>query len=865
MTDSTPRDDDPQDDALALHCGPFSIDRHRRRMRRQGQPVALGSRAFDLLLALIDGRRASQPAAALRAAVWPDRAVGDNNLRVQMTHLRRLLGEDAIVHRPGRGYQLMLTVRSPAEAPPLAPALGNLPQALWPLIGREAMRARLATLLQPGCRVTLQGPGGVGKTVLALAVSTKAAPTFADGAWWVDLAPLRDAAQLVAAVRAALNLAPSRQASLEGLASELAQRQRLLLLLDNGEHLAVAVNALSDLLLRAAPGMAVLCTSRVALRSAGEQLLPLPPLSLPAPQAASDLDAVRTSEAVAVFEARVRCVDPRFRLNADNAGTVLDICHRLDGHALAITLAAARLPLMGLQALRDSLDQRLRWTQQAAPGSAAPQHLSLQGTLDWTCALLSEAERQLLRRLGVFCGHFSRAAIECVAVAGDPPVPPQALDAALETLLQQGMVVVDGAGLLQAGGGPAVFTMHGSTRLFAQALLQAAGEVVAVRRALLRLLHKVLQRLADDDSPSARLQIQALLPDVQDLVERPPADLLADATALCAAATNAWRRGGQHALLRRLAAPLLGATADAAHAEAQVHLLLMLCLVDYECDAYDAVLAHVDQVLLRVDRQAQAPSHAMALSWRANVMAMRGELQTATGLYRQVLAIERHVGQPRRLADTLSNLGWALQAQQQYDEARRLLHEARSMSTQGGFDWTLMVVHENLAELELGVGDSAAAHPHIEALAVLAQRHPDLCRLCNARALGALVAAHDADLVRSGRCAGQALQLGHQLGSARLQAAACSALALALARAGDLGRARSLVTMARRLRALEAGMAGPLFAPADDEVWRGSEQRLSPADRQTADVRGALLRVDEARAWAVQAAEGQAAPVEPIR
>lgn len=840
-----------------LRVGPYEIDRHARRLCHEGQTVALGSRGFDLLLALVDGRQAAQPAAALLAAVWPDRRVGENNLRVQMSHLRRLLGEGAISHRVGHGYQLLLPVQAEAAPEPAgSPGPGNLPEALWPLMGRDELLPALAARLQPGCRVTLLAPGGAGKTALALAVAQQVAPAFADGVWWVDLAPLRDPAQVAGAVAQALGLPPARKSALEALASALADRPQALLLLDNAEHLVSAVNALCDALLRAAPRVAVLATSRVAIGHAGEALQPVPALSLPPPGAADALAAARSSGAVRLLESRARAIDPRFRLTADNAAALLEICQRLDGHALSLTLAAARLPLLGVQGLRESLDERLRWTQPAVPGSAAPQHLSLQGALDWSHALLPEAQRQLLRRLGAFRGPFALREVQAVAAAGTPPLGAAAAARALESLVAQGLVNMDGGALLQARGDAArhtLYTLHETTRLYAAGLLQASGEADAVRAALAQHVCES-QQLSDASEQAAdRAQAHRMLLDVEHLVEWATSRDAALAASLVEVALRAWRRIGQHSLALRLATPLLDTPHTPLPPARQVALQLQLCLIDFEMDDYAALMARCDVTEALLAQWPDPCQHGVMLSWRGNVMGMQGDLPAAEALYRAAVEQHRRAGGPQRLRESLGNLGWAVQAAGRHDEARPLLQEVLALNIEAGDEWGRMVTHENLAELEMAARQPLAAGPHLEALAALARRHPDLYRLCHACTYIALCGAQTGEWQHALAAAQEALRLAEQLGAVRLHSGACLALGLVLQHGGDVRRARSLQLMARRLLAPTGVALTPHLAAADEAITRRSQEALSAAERRAAEIEGELLTLAEARAWAAAA------------
>ena len=841
------------------HCGDLLIDRRARRLSRQDRPVSLGSRAFDLLMALIDGRDTMQSADALRAAVWPGRKVGDNNLRVQMSQLRRLLGAGAIVHRAGHGYLLAVPVHQvdgKAGAQPAARTAGNLPEAAWPLVGRAALLQEVVQRLRTGCRCTLVGAGGVGKTALAGSAAGLAASAFSDGVWWVDLAAVRDAGQVADAVSTALQLSANRQAPLDRLVERLAPSQ-CLLVLDNCEHLRPAVTELCDRLARAARGVAVLATSRVPLRSAGEELLSVPSLSLPPAGTVCPWPLAGPCDALRLFESRARIADPRFRLTPANLPTVLDICRRLDGHALAITLAAARLPLLGLQALSAGLDERLRWTQRATSDQASPQHLSLQGTLDWTYDLLTRPQQALLRRLGVFVGSFTRAAAN--AVAARPQAPTLEPQDALEALVAHGLVTLDADGLLGTETSEARYTMHEATRLYAHERLLAAGEADAARLALTQHLIEVLGTERDRTQRASRPPPIHVLPDVQAMVQWACEPQPALALVLCRHGADLWRRRGQHRLVRQLATPLLAAPQTQQHVIERVRLLVMLCLVEYEVEDTASVLAHAQEVLELLGPAGDPECRGAALSWQCNVMCWNADaggdgshLVRVEPLYRQALELFRQAGSAARVRETLNNLGWALQAQGQFAEGRILLHEALALSEAASDTWCLTLAHENLGELELRAGAWAAAVRHLESAAVLARRGVDRFRLAFADAMlgHALVGmgAHGRALA----VAREALQMSIEHGFLRLQASACAAIAAALSARGDMKRAHAVLQATRRCRAREGFAGGSLHDALESAVERQTVPVLEAADRAAAEARGDLLLPSEILDWATE-------------
>ncbi|MFD8483299.1 ATP-binding protein [Kitasatospora sp. NPDC059673] len=288
---------------------------------------------------------------------------------------------------------------------------GRLPAEATAFVGRAAELDALAALLGRSRLVTVTGPGGVGKSRLALRAAARLAPGFPDGAHLAELGRLRDGLLLGRTVLAALGPAgPTARAPLEALAHRLADR-RLLLVLDGCEQLAGACAELVDTLLRAAPGLRVLATSRQSLRAAGEHLLPLAPLPVePAPGRAD-------SEAVLLFADRAAAARPGFRLAAANRAEVALLCRRLDGLPLALELAAGRLPALSVEQLLARLDDRFRLL--TGGGRTTPaRHRTLRTAIGWSHELCTAQERLLWARLSVFAGDFDLDAAEYVC-AGD--------------------------------------------------------------------------------------------------------------------------------------------------------------------------------------------------------------------------------------------------------------------------------------------------------------------------------------------------------------------------------------------------------------------------------------------------------------
>ncbi len=372
--------------------------------------------------------------------------------------------------------------RAPEGAGP-AGVLPPLPVPLTALIGREREEAGVAHLLrQPGVRlVTLTGPAGVGKTRLTLQVAAGlgVSDAFADGVAWVDLAPLRDPALVLPAVTAALGLREEDGRPAADLLAAHLRDLRLLLALDNLEQVAEAGPALVALL-GVCPGVAVLATSRAALRVRGEQLFAVPPLTLATLGPGVAAGDVARAPAVALFAQRARAACPDFALDAANAADVAAICARLDGLPLALELAAVRLALFSPRELLGRLDRRLEVLAGGARDLPERQR-ALRAALAWSHDLLEPAERALFRRLAVFAGGCALGAAAAVCGA---PVPAglaatedEALLAGVAALLDHSLLRRDDAA---AGAGAAVGPGEGGPRV---AMLETVREYAAERLA----------------------------------------------------------------------------------------------------------------------------------------------------------------------------------------------------------------------------------------------------------------------------------------------------------------------------------------------------------------------------------------------
>jgi non-specific serine/threonine protein kinase len=376
----------------------------------------------------------------------------------------------------------------------------NLPLQLTSFVGREQVLEERARILAQSRLLTLTGPPGVGKTRLALQLAGQVADAYADGVWLVELAPLVDRALVPQTVAQVLGAQESRERELLDTLPEALHAKQLLLVLDTCEHLIDACAALADRLLRSCPDVQILATSREALGIAGERAWSVPALGVPVVAASTtpDVTALGECEAVRLFVERAAAAVPGFALTEHNATSVARICRRLDGIALALELAAARLRALSVEQLAARLDAALPGVgppddrfRLLAAGSrvASPRQQTLRAALDWSYALLSEPERMLLRRLAVFGGSWSLEAAEQVC-AGDGLASDLVLDLVVQ-LVSKSLV------LIEALADERRYRLLDMIREYAHERLYAAGEDVAVR-------HRHLEWMADlaDQAPT---------------------------------------------------------------------------------------------------------------------------------------------------------------------------------------------------------------------------------------------------------------------------------------------------------------------------------------------------------------------------
>jgi predicted ATPase len=590
-----------------------------------------------------------------------------------------------------------------ASAPPTAPRRASPPVSglVWQpsarLIGRDADIAATTAMLDPARAsarlVTLTGPGGVGKTRLALAVAASLTHLYGDGVAFVELAPLRDPGLVPATIAHVLGLRESSGRSAHDLLLEKLQELQILLVLDSFEHLLGARPMVTELL-QCCPELAVLVTSRAALRVQGERRFAVAPLATPRGEADAAFDEISTSPAVQLFVARAQAAANGFTLTNSIASTVANICRQLDGLPLAIELAAARLQFLSPEALLRRLERRLPLLSRG-PADLPQRQQTLRATLAWSHDLLDPAARSLFRRLAVFVGGSTLEALEAVCAGADLPAP---------QLLDSVQLLVDNSLLrrVEAPDDEPRFGMLDTIREFANEELVASGEFDAIRARHAEFY----SRLAEPpDAAAGSIWLWAQSPVLNDqLLDSLEAEL-DNATAalewwlstsrateglrLAVALNWVWSRRGQYATGRRWLETMLElaervAPSTAFRAERAVALTEVGTLASRQGDPAQT-LAFFRRSLGMWRELGHAPGLAMALATLGQAEWAAGDAAQAIALLEEALSLSRAANVPHTIAISLRNLGLVARSLGDYERAEDLFGQAAALALPAGW------------------------------------------------------------------------------------------------------------------------------------------------------------------------------------
>ncbi|MDQ7842830.1 MAG: tetratricopeptide repeat protein [Armatimonadota bacterium] len=561
---------------------------------------------------------------------------------------------------------------------------------LLPLIGREAETAGIRDLLTRRTTrlVTVVGPPGVGKTRLAQAASDGLEGTFAEGRAFVDLAPVADAAGVLSAIAQTLRLREGAGSTpLDTLREHLAER-RLLLVLDNFEHVLAARGEVAGLL-AACPGLRVLVTSRVPLNVRWEQRYPVAPLACPDPRRVYDPQDLASYPAVALFVERARTLDPAFALDARNARAVAAICAQLDGLPLAIELAAARVNVLSPQAILERLGGVLDLLTEA-PGDVPGRHRTLRAAVEWSYRLLSPGDQRHFRQLSVFAGGFTLEAAEALTGA--------ALDA-LVPLANHNLLSRD-----QNPGADGRFRILETVRAFAAEVLAASGEEEDARRRHAVFFCDLAERAEPELTGSrqaewlSRLDADAdnLLAAMRWAAGRDPSRLLRLAGSLA----RYWLLRGRLSEGRRWLEAAVAASEGRSEADLAKALggaaTLMVETGEF-ARAAEAAVRSLEICRRLGDERGQT----RALSALGNARLRQARYDEARAIHEEGLALFQKMGDPRGTAQALNNLGAIARLQGDLDSARRFYEESLRLKREEGSPSRVALALNNLGEVEL--------------------------------------------------------------------------------------------------------------------------------------------------------------------
>ncbi|WP_195763548.1 winged helix-turn-helix domain-containing protein [Duganella guangzhouensis] len=461
-------------DDRSVAFGRYQLFPELRVLLRDGEKIDLGPRAFDVLRMLVEANGKVVGKDELIATVWGGVIVEENNLQAQMSAIRRALGadRDMIATEFGRGYSLSVSRNAPA---PVA-ASPAFPHPLTPLVGRAAELDDVLRLIAEQRFVTLAGPGGIGKTRLAIEAGHHLRGTFADGVYMAEMAKIAESDLVRPAIEQCLQL-PYVQL----------RDKHLLLVIDNGEHLADAVAEVVETLLNHGPGLRILVTAQEPLDGAGEHVYRLAPLAVP-PADTHTAEQALTHAAVRLFVERVAAGLHQFALDDAAAATVSAICRQLDGLPLALELAAARVPVLGIQGVLAGLTDRFKLLT-AGRRTALPRQRTLRAAVDWSHNLLDEEERKLFRRLSAFAAEFTADAAHHVGAPEQESWHTIDLLSALvsKSLLQS-----------ELGGATPRYRFLETIRFYAMEKLADSGEVALTAQRHAAFFAQVAQRASGD-------------------------------------------------------------------------------------------------------------------------------------------------------------------------------------------------------------------------------------------------------------------------------------------------------------------------------------------------------------------------------
>lgn len=748
------------------HCmrfGRCELRLDERALLIDGRSVKVGARAFDVLVALVERRGRVVAKRELLEVVWPHAVVEEGNLQAQVSNLRKLLGNGVLRTVPGKGYSFVAPLHGegamPAHAaadasdvaahlPPAPAASSNLPDMLPALVGREDDLSALRSLLVEHRLVCLVAAGGMGKSRLVQHLLHGCREAYAHGVCLVELAGVGEASFVAGTLANALGLRSTGGDALPGLVAALWQLD-ILIALDNAEHLIDEVARVVQAIGEGAPGVRLIVTSQAPLKLATEQVYRLAPLGVP--KLPTSVQESLAFSAVALFNARASAADHHFKLDEDTLPAVVEICRQLDGMALAIELAAARVPTLGIHRLAGSLGQRLKILT-ASFRPALPRHKTLRAALDWSHSLLTGPEKAAFRRLAVFAGGFSlEMAGQVISLrAAEWDADEWAVLDTLGSLVDRSLVNVDEAGPRQ----DLRYRLLETPRAYAAE--QLASDPDEARMARERHARAVLHRLqevdealwsgrlpVDDSLPAFELEIDNARAALGWFIEHDPAGALQLVSALeHGMRLNRWPEYARWWAMTEpfLTGPVEGAIAarwrlsfarswgDMEPARAMAHALAaaehfeqagvdlgwylaMAAYVGASACSEAGVVPLQELERMRAREDPRWPAYVRLHGERVAMLPAfrQGDFETSRANTERLVSLARSSGARVRALGAQANLADLALALGRLDESIRMNTALLAQCSAGGDNYWLVQIWNNLFDAHVARGDFAAA------------------------------------------------------------------------------------------------------------------------------------------------------------
>jgi predicted ATPase/class 3 adenylate cyclase len=743
-------------------------------------------------------------------------------------------------NQPEQIYQLIVE-GLPSEFPPLRTldaSRHNLPAPTTSFIGREKEKAEIEQALGTHRLVTLTGSGGTGKTRLSLQVAADLLDQFPDGVWFVELAPLTNPSLIPQTILAAMEASEQQDKTPTQALVERVRGKRLLLVLDNCEHLIEAVARLAETLLGSAPELKVMASSREALGVSGEMAWHVPSMSLPDVKSPVQLEELTRYESIRLFTERATLAKPHFQLTKDNAFSITQICARLDGIPLAMELAAARVRALSVEQIAARLDDRFHLLT-GGSRTALPRQQTLRATIDWSFNLLSDQEKQLFRRLAVFVGGWTLEAAEqvCVEEGGGLDV----LDL-LTHLVDKSLVT------MEESSGDVRYRMLETTRQYAREMLMLSDETRTFRNQHLDYFVKYAETARPELRGRRQVEWMSLLETEHDNL-RAALEWSQETSSelglrIAAALVDFWDTRGHFTEARRWLEAMLQKTSHLDPTPSRVDAMLgatLFALRQFDVEITKSLLEEGLALARRIDYKAGIARGLMA---RGELIELfEGNVEKAEEDYIEALGIYRQTGDKLSIGQALGPLASCARRRYDFSGAESLYRESLSLFREVENEREIAGALENLAEVLLDRRKYADAHSFAEESLSLYRKLEDKHGIATAlRALG--IAAHNEENLTLARIScEQSVEIFRELGDRSCLILTLSALARKLQHQGELQKALVTIQEARKIlyggeKALEATVVFDVFgriAFASGDVQEARKQFLDGLEFQKVD------------------------------